>query len=602
VAASCGDGFTEAGFEQCDDANQSNTDACLNSCVAASCGDGFTEGGVEQCDDANGDNTDACLNSCAAATCGDGFTYAGFEACDDANGDNTDACLDSCAAASCGDGFTEAGVEQCDDANQANTDACLNTCAAASCGDGFTEAGIEQCDDANQINTDDCLSSCAFAVCGDGFVEAGIELCDDGNQNNSDACHNDCTPETCGDGEIDGGEECDDGGRADGDGCGHSCLVERCGDGLTQFFRGEQCDDGNLGNGDGCDAACQAEPFVTTAAILVSDQLACTTAVANAARKVAVDGSGTVYVVMQCGSSAHVVVSADRGQSFSPPLDLSADVPDGPVTISQVAINNGPSGVAYVAMMLNTGAIYLRTTVDGGASWSAPAAIGGAASTSAGLSLQSFNDDVYVGFSTGGGISVARNHSRGSGTFEITNVSMGVSFFDLLYDIVQGTLVVAADTPNFHVRVSTDAGESFAAEVNPPGQEFYSDWAIGNGSIFTSGINLFGTDGSLGVYVIPASNPTTSTFVSGLPSVSTPQSRSVTADAAGNAFVASQLNGGGVQIDRLPVGAGAFDTARVLSATAGSPIAAPLPGNQGVAVVYTEGTSVFATMQVYGGI
>src|SRR6185369_1491204 len=101
---------------------------------------------------------------------------------------------------------------------------------------------------------------------------------------------------------------------ADGDGCGHSCKLERCGDGLVQFSRGEQCDDGNTADGDGCDATCQTEPFVTTASLKISDELSCTTATANAARKIAVDGSGNVYVVMQCGSSADVVVSNDRGQ------------------------------------------------------------------------------------------------------------------------------------------------------------------------------------------------------------------------------------------------------------------------------------------------
>lgn len=81
--------------------------------------------------------------------------------------------------------------------------------------------------------------------------------------------------------------------------------------------------------------------------------------------------------------------------------------------------------------------------------------------------------------------------------------------------------------------------------------------------------------------------------------MSTAQSRSVSADAAGNAFVASQLNGGGVQLDRLAAGASSFDTPRLIDATGGSPIAAPLPGNGGAAVVYTVGSEVFATVQTY---
>jgi hypothetical protein len=58
--------------------------------------------------------------------------------------------------------------------------------------------------------------------------------------------------------------------------------------------------------------------------------------------------------------------------------------------------------------------------------------------------------------------------------------------FDLVFDVRLGTFAVVADSPTFHVRVSSDAGVTFASEVNPPGSEFFSDWAIGNGTIFVS--------------------------------------------------------------------------------------------------------------------
>lgn len=401
----------------------------------------------------------------------------------------------------------------------------------------------------------------------------------------------------CGDDHVDAGEECDDGNLADGDGCGHACKLEGCGDNLVQFGLGESCDDGNHADGDGCNATCHVEPFATVAPVKISADLTCTTAVANAARKIAIDPSGNIYAVMKCGTVADVVVSTDRGVSYSAPLDLSADIPNGPVTVTQVAVAGGPSGVAYVGMMLSTGVVYLRTTQNRGATWSAPAQIGTAASTSAGLSLQSFNDDVYVGFSKSGGVQVARNHNRGTGAFDITPVNMSIVFFDLLYDVVLGTLVIGADTPTFHIRASSDAGVNFATEVNPAGSEFYSDWAIGNGKIYVSGTS--GGNSAL-LYVISTSDLATSTSVSGLPLVTAAQTRSLAADAGGNAFVASQLDAAaGVQLDRLAFGASTFDTPRPISATGGSPIAAPLPGNQGAAVIYTDGTSVWATIQVY---
>ena len=132
---------------------------------------------------------------------------------------------------------------------------------------------------------------------------------------------------------------------------------------------------------------------------------------------------------------------------------------------------------------------------------------------------------------------------------------MSVTFFDLVFDIKLGTLAVCADTPTFHVRASSDAGASFAAEVNPPGSEFFSDWSIGNGNISCPAPENTDTDNSTRLFIIPTNALSTSTPIDGLPSVSASQSRSLAADDAGNAFVASQLNGGGVQLDRLAAGA-----------------------------------------------
>ncbi len=405
--------------------------------------------------------------------------------------------------------------------------------------------------------------------------------------------------DACGDGNLDAGEECDDGNLANDDGCSRTCVIERCGDQIVQFSRGESCDDGNTADGDGCSATCQTDPFATTAPVLVSGALSCTTAVANAARKISIDPSGTVYAVMACGTGADVVVSSDRGATFTEPLDLSTDLPNGPVVVSQVAVAAGPSGVGYVAMMLNTGEVYLRITEDGGQSWGSAAQLGQAASTSAGLSLQAFNDDIYVGFSDSSGIAVASNYTRGAGPFTTTSVAMTIAFFDLLYDVRLETLAVCADTPAFHVRASADRGATFAGEVNPPGQEYYSDWAIGNGQIFVSGTNLGASGYSTSLYVIPTDALSTSTAVVGLPAVTAAQTRSIAADDGGNAFVASQLDGGGVQLDRLTNGAGSFDAPRSLSATGGSPVAAPLPGQQGAAVIFTDGSSVYVTIQTY---
>src|SRR5262249_4569774 len=68
--AVCGNGVLDLG-EACDDGNTDDTDACTSECEAATCGDGFVQAGVEACDDGNEFNDDACTNDCTPPVCGD---------------------------------------------------------------------------------------------------------------------------------------------------------------------------------------------------------------------------------------------------------------------------------------------------------------------------------------------------------------------------------------------------------------------------------------------------------------------------------------------------------------------------------------------------
>lgn len=105
------------------------------------CGDGKVDEG-EECDDGNDDDQDACLNSCEEARCGDGITrldleasQSGGEACDDADDIDTNACTNQCQIAVCGDGILrddldprDEGYEECDDGNQSPGDGCNAVC------------------------------------------------------------------------------------------------------------------------------------------------------------------------------------------------------------------------------------------------------------------------------------------------------------------------------------------------------------------------------------------------------------------------------------------------------------------------------------------
>jgi cysteine-rich repeat protein len=106
-------------------------------CLSPTCGDGTTDAG-EQCDDMNDTATDAC-NACNEAVCGDAIVQANIEPCDDGNLIAGDACLPGCIAASCGDGALQMGVEACDDGNTIDGDGCPSTCRFYTLGGPISE-------------------------------------------------------------------------------------------------------------------------------------------------------------------------------------------------------------------------------------------------------------------------------------------------------------------------------------------------------------------------------------------------------------------------------------------------------------------------------
>jgi cysteine-rich repeat protein len=107
------------------------------------------------------------VNDPITPCCGNGVTESGEE-CDDANTSNTDACLNTCQAARCGDGVVQTGVEQCDlgagNADSPNA-ACRTDCRLPRCGDGVADdLRGEQCDDGNTTPNDGCSTTCSFEL------------------------------------------------------------------------------------------------------------------------------------------------------------------------------------------------------------------------------------------------------------------------------------------------------------------------------------------------------------------------------------------------------------------------------------------------------
>jgi cysteine-rich repeat protein len=395
----------------------------------------------------------------------------------------------------------------------------------------------------------------------------------------------------CGDTVIELPEQCDDGNTSDNDGCNSDCETEFCGDGDIQYPAGEQCDDGNDDDGDGCDSACQLEGgFVTTAPVLVSGALSCTTASSNTGRKIAVDALGNVFALMVCDGDAMVAVSNDRGVTFA------AAVPVGISGAAEVAIAAGPFGVAYVAGTAGGNLVFSRTD-DAGATWSAPTTI--AATFDTEVSIEAFNDDVFVGAGGGSGVLVYRNGARGVGAFDVTDVAISQAYFDVLHDDATGDVIVASDDPGLHLRRSTDGGVTFGAEANPAGTAYFSDWTVGNGLVYAMGVSLGDGSGAI-LKRIDVADLGTSTQIGGFPDTNTSNQRSLAADPSGNAYVITTLDTSEVRLDRLLEGAGAPDGARTLVASGGSyPGIVGLPTSTGAAILYTEGTQVRVTIQVY---
>ncbi len=209
--ARCGDGIVNGTTdhpETCDlgaDNNTGTYGGCNANCTKAGfCGDGKTDAGYEDCDGGEGNNNgeyNGCARNCKFGPfCGDGIVNGNEthpEACDLGTANNIGTyggCKADCTKAPhCGDSIVqESDGEVCDlgtDENgvSRNTGAyggCSRNCKALAirCGDGITQVNEgEECDlgeDRNVGGYGGCKADCTKdAYCGDGVLN-GDEQCD----------------------------------------------------------------------------------------------------------------------------------------------------------------------------------------------------------------------------------------------------------------------------------------------------------------------------------------------------------------------------------------------------------------------------------------
>lgn len=379
-----------------------------------------------------------------------------------------------------------------------------------------------------------------------------------------------------------------DGGAGDAGDAGDAASPGYCAALMTDVANCGMC--GHLcPRGDVCVAgACSASvpPQVVSGALT-----GCSTAQSFSGRKVAIDGAGTIYAGMICSGTAAVAVSVDGGVTYAAPVTL-------PLTgITDLALQGGPPGTIYAGGLTSTG-ISFSVSVNGGSTWSTPVKLG-SVSDGFGLSMAAFGNRVYVALETSpaGSISVFANATNGSGAFTTTAVAFAASIdpYDVLANPGTGDVWLTGDNGNLYTSKATDptaTAFSTPAEVSGP-MDVDTDWTLGGGNIYVAGAL------NASLFIIPVTAPTTQTSVTLASGTPAPGARAVSADPLGNVYVVTQLSSGGtIALERLAKGATTVDPIRSLGTGAMWPVVQAGPGNTAV-VVYTQGSSVYATTQAY---
>ncbi len=271
LSPGCGNGVLETP-EECDDSGvNANFDQCNESCALTYCGDsvlqtpngkglgGILNYGYEECDDGNQIDNDACSNNCVITN--NPNTCLNKNKCEDYNSD-----LVACSNDPCGFGDCNILGDLCRGPSCSNGRLDLNE---------FCDGGSTSCyNQQGYLGTADCNLQCTnihtcnpIQSCGDGKIN-GQEICDDGLSLNGDPlqCNSDCTgqtPASCSNGVLEIGEQCDDGNTNNGDNCRNNCVNNTCGDGYFNYLS-EQCDDSNTNNADYCKNDCKINTVCTS--------------------------------------------------------------------------------------------------------------------------------------------------------------------------------------------------------------------------------------------------------------------------------------------------------------------------------------------------
>ncbi len=427
----CGDSWRNiSAGEDCDD-GEVNSRFCdyegagPNACTAAECGDGYwNEAAEEECDDGPVD-TGACdyaaghsAHRCTLVECGDGYanTVAGedcdtgpfdSQTCDFATGSGPQACT----PALCGDGhLNPVAGEQCDDANANTGDDCPDgpngSCRWAECGDGFVWSvdGTEECDDgrADSLTCDfaggGSVESCTAQMCGDGHRNAHFELCDDGNTVWDDDCHSLCVPTLINPAVLNLNTVPESGDDED-----PQVATDGAGNWIAVWESDE--DLGGIGTDPDILTVRSTDGGVTWTPPAALNANARTDSDHDKNPYIATDGGGTWIAVWRIGydMDQYFIRSTDNGATWTAPaaLNTNAGTDSGDDDFARIAADGAGNWVAVWQSNDETGGIgtdydvLTARSTDGGATWTAPAALNNNAGTDSG-------DDSYPQLATDG--------------------------------------------------------------------------------------------------------------------------------------------------------------------------------------------------------
>ena len=332
------------------------------------------------------------------------------------------------------------------------------------------------------------------------------------------------------------------------------------------------------------DGACTI-PITQDAPAIAVSPAGCDTQQANNSRSVGIDAGNRIYVAVRCGAMDEVFVatSDDGGATVNAPVPLAIASAD------HVAVRGGPRKVAYVAVSGMTG-VSIAVTTDGGLTWTSQVLTNDPVDDNFGVSVVSRGDSVWVAAELAN-VRVWRNATRGTGAFESTDEGLNGSVFgELLVEQTSGTMWIAGDTPALHLKRSTDGGIMFGSRIDPGAMYNFSEWAIGNGTIFVSGSQNTFTR-------IPTDDPTMDMQANAtLPDIAA-QGRALAAGLDNSLYIANQrANGNAITVLHVAPGAEAATATRDVGTGTGPAIAV------GTGTVVPYAFTETATMTVKLGV